>query len=289
VTAALLVNAAALAATYTLIALGFVLVLNAVGAVNFAHGELVMAGGFMGVLLAAWLPLPGVLLLPLALVPMAALGLLVGATAYRPIADRPPAAVFVSTIAVGIVLQNGALALFGAAPRTGPALWPGAPLDMLGIPVGRQQAALILAALALAGGTALLLGRTQFGRRLRASAEDRDMARAIGIDVDRMTLAAFALAAVLAGAAGMLLSRQYFVTPGEGGLFMLKAYIAATIGGWGRIGGAVAGAVLIAAFDVLVAAWVSQIASEALLYGAVLAVMMIRPQGLFGEAAGRRA
>jgi branched-chain amino acid transport system permease protein len=99
---------------------------------------------------------------------------------------------------------------------------------------------------------------------------------------------AFALGAALAGIAGLLLAPRYFITPSEGGPLMLKAYIAATLGGWGRLGGAVIGALIVAAFQVLLSRFISYIAAEALLYAVILVLLAWRPRGLFGEAAGRR-
>ena len=274
--AQLTINALALGAAYALVALGFVLIINATSAVNFAQGDLVMAGGFVSVSLAALVPLPGIVLLPLVLVVMAALGLLFSLLAYFPLRRRPPVSVFISTIALGIVLQNAANGIYGGAPRAGPAL-------------DRQSLAILVTAALLVVGLHLLLGRTQLGRRMRAVADDQEMARAVGIPVTAMIALTFALAAALAGAAGLLLANQFFVTPVEGTNLMIKAYIAVVIGGWGRLHGAVAGAMLIAFFEVGVAAWISYPVAEALLYAALLAVLFLRPQGLFGEAAGRRA
>ena len=110
----LVLNGMALGAAYALVALGFVLVLNATGAVNFAQGDLVMAGGYTSAALAAALPLPGLALLPVVIGAMALLGLLVAGLAYFPLMRRPATAVFVSTIAIGLVLQNAALNLFGS-------------------------------------------------------------------------------------------------------------------------------------------------------------------------------
>ncbi len=115
------------------------------------------------------------------------------------------------------------------------------------------------------------------------------MARACGIPVTAMIALTFALGAALAGAAGLLLSNQFFVTPTSGSGLILKAYIAVTIGGWGSIAGAVAGALLIAAFEVVVSYTLSYTAATAALYLALLAILAVRPQGLFGEAARRRA
>ncbi|MGF1627471.1 MAG: branched-chain amino acid ABC transporter permease [Alphaproteobacteria bacterium] len=283
----LLANSLALGAAYALMAIGFVLVLNAVNAVNFAHGDWVVAGGFVTVLLAGQLPLPGLALLPLVIAIMMVLGLLVGAIAYLPLRQRPPTSVFVSTIAVGIVIQNGLLAAFGAAPRATPALLPGSGLGVLGL--SDQQAATLVAAVAIIAGLGWTLERTRLGRWMRASAQDPEIARSLGIPVMAMTLVSFAAAAGLAGAAGLMTGHALFMTPSDGGQFMLKAYIAVTIGGWGRLSGAVAGAFVIALFEVLFAGLVSYVWAEAALYLTLLLVLALRPQGLLGEPARVRA
>jgi branched-chain amino acid transport system permease protein len=285
----LLINGLALGAAYALVALGFVLVLNATGAVNFAQGDLVMAGGYVAVALSGIIPGPGIVLLPLVVLLSAALGLAVSAVAYFPLMRRPPTAVFISTIAVGIVLENGATLAFGGAPRAAPPLLGTGDTVFAGLAVTHQSLAIIGVAALLVAAQHLVLTRTQFGRMLRATAQDREMALTIGIPVHRMIAASFALGAALAGTAGLLLSNQYFVTPESGSDFMIKAYIAATIGGWGSLAGAVAGALLVALFEVGIASLVSYSAASAALDVALLAILFWRPQGLFGEAVRRRA
>jgi len=285
----LAINTLSLGAAYALVAVGFVLVLNAAGAVNFAHGDLVMAGGFVAIMLAGIMPLPGLALLPAVIAIMGLIGLGVALIAYFPLAKRPPAAIFASTIAVGAILQHGVLALFGAEPRAGPAIAGDTPLFLFGAAIGRDSLVIIAAAAILIGALAWLLHGTQTGRRLRATAQDRDMARALGIRVHGVIALTFALGAALAGVAGLLLAPRYFMTPTEGGPLMLKAYIAATLGGWGNLGGAVLGALIVAAFQVVISRFVSYTTAEALLYGGILLILMLRPQGLFGEAARRRA
>jgi branched-chain amino acid transport system permease protein len=285
----LVVNGISLGAAYALVALGFVLVLNATGAVNFAQGDLVMAGGFVAVALAGLLPGPGILLLPLVLALMALFGLLFSLLVYFPLRNRPPVSVFISTIAAGIILQNTANAVFGGEPRTLPPLVAGGHVRVGPVAVGKQALAIIVVAALLIAGQHLLFARTQAGRRLRATAQDPQMARAIGIPVPRMIALTFALATALAGAAGLLLGHQFFVTPTGGTELIVAAYIAVVVGGWGSIGGAVAGAMLIALFEVVVSAYVSYTAATALLYAALLAILFLRPQGLFGEATQRRA
>lgn len=280
-------NALALGSAYALVAIGFVLVLNATTAVNFAHGEGVVAGGFAAVALAILLPpdiaIPGLLLLPGVLVVTALLGLAIGALAYLPLRNRPPISVFVSTIAVGIIIANGLNATFGAAPRTAPPLIGVGTIEFLGASISRQSLAIIGIAFVLIVGLTLILQRTQLGRQFRACAQDPEMARALGIRLTRITMISFALGTAFAGAAGLLLAHQFFVSPSDGGTLILKAYIAVVIGGWGSLRGAAAGAMLIAFFEVGVATFSSQSWAEGLLYIAVLLVLFLRPQGIFGE------
>lgn len=280
-------NALALGSAYALVAIGFVLVLNATTAVNFAHGEGVVAGGFAAVALAILLPpdipIPGLLLLPGVLLVTALLGLAIGALAYLPIRKRPPISVFVSTIAVGIIIANGLNATFGAAPRTAPPLIGVGTIEFLGASLSRQSLAIIGITAVLMSGLAMVLQRTQLGRQFRACAQDPEMARALGIRLTRITMISFALGTAFAGAAGLLLAHQFFITPSDGGTLILKAYIAVVIGGWGSLRGAAAGAMLIAFFEVGVATFSSQPLAEGLLYIAVLLVLFFRPQGLFGE------
>lgn len=279
----------ALGAAYALIALGFVLVLNATRAVNFAQGDLVVTGGFIGAALASQLPLPGYALLPVVMLAMAGIGLCVSALAYWPIRSRPPVAVFTTTIAVGIILQNGLNGVFGPEPRGAPPLFAGSNLDIYGLAVSRQSLAIIGAAALLIAGQLFLTNYTQLGRAMRATAQDRDMAAAIGIPVARMVAFIFAASAALGGAAGLLLANQFFVTPTDGTNLIIKAYIAVVIGGWGRIGGALAGAMLIALFETVISAWIDYTVATGLLYAVVLAILLVRPSGLFGEVEGRRA
>ena len=302
-TVQLLLNGLALGAAYALCALGFVLILNATGAVNFAQGDMVMAGGFAAIALATIWPVPGVALLPAVVLLTAVLGLILSVVAYFPLKSRPPVAVFISTIAVGIILQNTANVVFGPEPRAAPPLFGGGTLRLGGIVIGGQSLAIIAVAAALIVAQHLVFARTQLGRHMRATAQDRDMAEALGVRVNAMIALTFALATALAGAAGLLLANVFFVTPTDGSNYILKAYIAATIGGWGRIAGAILGAMLIAIFEVIFpalpllipalpasVAWLfSQTSATIVLYLALLAILFWRPQGLLGEAAQRRA
>jgi branched-chain amino acid transport system permease protein len=302
----ILLNALALGSAYALLAIGFVLVLNATSAVNFTQGDMVMAGGYIAVAAATAMPLPGIALLPVVIALMLAIGLAFSALAYFPLMTRPPVAVFISTIALGIVFQNTANAIFGAAPRAAPPLFGGGAVSLGGVTIGAQAASVIAVAAALIAAQWWLFARTPLGLRLRATAQDRQMAEAAGIRVNWMIAATFALAAALAGAAGLLLANTFFVSPTDGTNYIIKAYIAVTIGGWGSLAGAVLGAMLIALFEVIypaiptllpfvdaaspfAAAAFSQTTATIVLYAVVLVILVFRPQGIFGEKVQRRA
>ncbi|HJS32065.1 MAG TPA: branched-chain amino acid ABC transporter permease [Alphaproteobacteria bacterium] len=303
--AQLLVNGIALGAAYALCTLGFVLVLNATGAVNFAQGDMVTAGGLTSVAIASVLPLPAIVLMPAVVVAVGALGVIAASIAYLPLKNRPTVAVFISTIALGVILQNTMLAAAGPAPHAAPPLISTRLVRLYGVALPLQSLAVICFAVVVGAGLFVLLYRTRLGQKMRATAQDRTMAAALGVDVVRIIILTFALAAALGGAAGVLLANTFFVTPFDGGNYILKAYIAATIGGWGSIAGAVAGALLIALFEVLFPALpliapslarlpaaaeiFSQTSAAIALYVALLAILMLRPQGLFGDLARRRA
>ena len=282
-------NTRALAAAYALGALGFVLIINGGGAVNFAHGDLVMAGGFIAVFLALQVDLPGVVLAPAVIVLAGLLGLALSVAAYFPLRRGQPVGIYVSTIAVGVMLQNATLNLFGAAPRRGPALIESEPLRLGGIAMSSQALATLAVAAALLLALHLLLQRSRLGRQLRATAQDPLMAESVGIDTRTMIALSFMLAAGLAGAAGLLLAPLHFVSPHDGAALILKAYVATVIGGWGRIHGALLGALIVALFEVVGATLVSHPAAEAALYVLLLGMLWLKPEGLFGEPARRRA
>jgi branched-chain amino acid transport system permease protein len=274
---------------YALVALGFVLALNAAGAVNFAHGDLVVLGGMVAVVLATWLRLPGPLLLPLVALALGLAGVLAAHVAILPLARRPPEATFVATLALAALIEQGLTVTMGAAPRTAPAFAGSGAVEIAGIALGRQPLAIVLVGGVLVAAVWFLLERTQVGRRMRAVAADRHMARAVGIPVGRYVTLSLALAGALAGVAGFLLGHQFLITPTQGAGHMIKAYIAVAIGGWGSVPGALIGALAIGVFETFVSTEVGDAWASAALYIAVLAVLTLRPQGLFGEPVGRRA
>jgi branched-chain amino acid transport system permease protein len=284
----LAINGVALGAAYALVALGFVFIINATSAVNFAHGDLVMAGGYVAISLGSLAAWPVIVTLPLVAAIMFVIGIAVALIAYFPLINRPPATVFISTLLCGIVLQNLFLILFGPQARAAPPLIKSGMVHFGAIEISIQAAGTLAVAAALIGLQYLIFARTQIGRRLRATAQDRQMAQAVGIRASVMIAGTFGAGTALAGVAGALLANQFFVYPTGGIPLSVYAYIAVVIGGWGSIAGAVIGAMMISVFQVVVSAYVSYAVATGLLYFVLLLVFFFRPQGIFGELVQRR-
>jgi len=214
--------------------------------------------------------------------------------------------VFISTISMGAILETATLLLFGPSPRVGPPILTNGSLQLGAAVLNVQALSMIVLAVALVAAQYWILSKTVLGKRLRAVAEDREMATALGMNVNVMIFITFGIAASLAGAAGLMFANTFYITPGDGEAYMIKTYVAATMGGWGSLRGAVVGAFIVAAFEVLVPslpvilpgligaipsfdALFSPTASTIWLYLAFLVVLFFRPQGLFGEAVQQRA
>ncbi len=302
----LVLNTLSLGAAYSLLAIGFVLVLNATGAVNLAHGSFVVVGGFISASLGAALKIPGIFILPFVLAGMVVIGGLLSLIAYYPLRNRPAVSVFISTISMGAILETATLLLFGASPRVGPPILSSGSSQIGDIVLSVQSLSIIVLAIVLVTAQYLILSRTVLGKRLRAVAQDREMAMALGMNVNIMIVITFGIAAALAGAAGLMFANAFFISPGDGENYVIKTYVAATMGGWGSLRGAVAGALIVAAFEVLIPSipallpWLiasvpslgvvfSATASTICLYLVFLVVLFFRPQGLFGEAVQQRA
>ena len=286
----LIVDGLALGAIYALAALAFVLALNGIGAVNLAHGNLVTFGGFAAIVMAARAPSwPGLVFLPAVALVMALIGL--GLAAVLPHRPRRNALddLSIGTFAVGAILATVVAAALGRRPVSGPALLTQGHLHVFGHDVSGQSLIVIVAAAVLVPAVHLLLNATQFGRRLRAAGQDPDLAQALGIPTRRMAALTFALGATMAGIAGMLLADRFSMSAGYGLDLLVKSYIAVAIAGWGQAGAAALIALLIALFDTAIAAVAPAVVADGVIYAALLILLAVQPQGLYGPAAQRRA
>ena len=284
----LTINGLALGSIYALVALGLLLIFNTVQIVNFAQGQLLMLGAFIGVTGMVSHDLPVPLAWGATLVAMAALGLVFMAVTYFPLRGKPATLVILTTISMGIVLENLALIIWGPLPTALPSPVRGMPLRFAGAVVSRHQ-------LFIFATTALVLllqwaflTRTRFGLLMQATAQDLTMARLVGTPVRATIAVAFASGAALAGIAGLLVAPIFFAEPTMGGALGLKAFVVSVLGGFGNLPGAVVGGLLLGLIETFGARYLSSDYRDAYAFIIMILVLCVRPQGLFGERAGER-
>lgn len=283
----LVVTGLALGCIYALLALGFVLILNASGAINFAQGELVMLGGFIVVWLVSDLALPWYATFSLALATMAVLGWALERFAFRPLKGKPFVTVFISTIGFGIVLRNLALVVWGPNPRALPPLF-GDVVRAGTMVISRQHLFVIGVTLVLLLALQAFFFRTMTGRMMRAQAQDEEAARLMGVPTGRMMTLTFVLSSLLAGLAGFLLAPVFFIYPDMGHLVILKLFIAVVIGGFGSMPGAILGGIFLGLIEVLAAAYISSMYKDVIAFAVLMLFLFLKPDGILGEAVSEK-
>lgn len=285
----LLTNGLAIGCIYALVSCGFVWVYNAVGAVNFAHGELVMVGGFLGVSASLALGLaPGPALL-LAVLGSAVLGLAFQRVAYAPVRDRPPVTFIIVSIGMSILLRNAALIVWGPDPVSLPGFMGRSMVHLGGSSISANHLLIVGVTLATFWLQHLFFTRTRLGRWLGATAQDQEAARLMGIRVPRMIALTFVLSAAVAALAGYLVVPVIFVSPDMGLFVILKAFIAMVIGGFGSIPGTLAGGVFLGVLEVLTAFYVSSHYKDVFAFFLLILILLVRPEGFFGENVEEKA
>lgn len=280
-----LVNGLTLGAVYTLIALSFSLVMGILGVLNLAIAELFMIGGFLGfTVIAASLPLP--LALATGMIGAALIAIVIEKVAYQPLRDAPVVTPLLSTLGFSIILQNVATNMWGSDPLQLPDEFLGTRLTFGPVSIGAMQLVVLGAAVALVAMLAYVVQRTSIGRALRAVAENRDVARLLGVHASRVTLLAFVLSGALAGAAGVLIGLHYAaITPYVGVETGLKAIAVMVIGGVTRIWGVLVAGPLIGIAEVLTVAYGGSQIRDFVVYGFMILILLLRPQGLLGGRA----
>ena len=278
-----IVSGLSIGCIYALVGFGFVLVYNAVGAVNFAHGELVMFGGYFGYAFAIGMAMPLWVALISSLVAMALLGILYNQVAYYPMRHRPAVTVIIASIGMSIMLRNSALAIWGPDPvRLNSFLGEGI-VNIGGVVIPRHQLLIFVVTAIVFIGQSFFFSRTSIGRKLEATAQDQEAAQLMGIDVKWMITLTFILAALLAAVAGFLVAPLWFIEPNVGLVIIVKAFIAIVIGGFGSIPGLVVGGLFLGVTEVLVASHLTSEYKDVISYLILITVLLVLPQGFFGE------
>jgi branched-chain amino acid transport system permease protein len=283
-----IVNGLTLGAVYTLIALSFSLVMGILGILNLAIAELFMFGGYLGfaTVMAHW-PLPVAIVAGMA--GAALLAMVIEKVGYQPLRDAPVVTPMLSTLGFSIILQNVATNIWGSDPLQLSDELLGTRFVVGPISISAMQVLVLGATIALVATLAYIVQRTSIGRALRAVAENRDVARLLGVPANRLTLLAFALSGALAGAAGVLISLHYAaITPYIGVEVGLKAIAVMVIGGTTRIWGALVAGPLIGVLEVMTVAYGGSQIRDFVVYGFMIAVLLLRPQGILGGMRGEQ-
>jgi branched-chain amino acid transport system permease protein len=288
----MLVSGLAMGSIYALVALGFVLIFNAVGVVNFAQGEFVMLPAFITVVLLGALEGFGVPFLAVYLITivfMGLFGILFQRIAYYPLRNRSFLPVVISTIGVSIFLKNGAQVVFGAEPRAMARPTAADVLNLGGVYIDPQYIVIIVCTLALLAFQYFFFERTSLGKKMQATAQDKDMARLLGIRVATMIAITFAYSSMLGAAAGILVGPIFYVTKEMGGLLGVKAFCSTIVGGFGSVPGAILGGLFLGVIEVFSSFYISSAYRDAFAFIVLVLVLLIRPQGLFGEKVAEKA
>lgn len=283
-----IVSGLGLGAMYGLIALGFYITYAVSSTVNFSQGTSVMLGAVLAFVFSqqlGWGIVPSVVV---ALAACALWGVLVERLAVRPFVRAGSNAWLMSTVAVGIVLENVVLFTFGKEPRSFPSPFSGAHLRIGDIDVYPLQVAIPLVGLAVAFGLALFTRRTRLGQALAAIVQNPAAASLMGINVSVAVTATYAFSTVLAGIAGILIAPLVTVAADLGTLFGIKAFAVAILGGISSARGVVTAGFIFGLTEALVTAFLGSSHTNILTFALVIVALAIRPHGLFGLAAVKK-
>jgi branched-chain amino acid transport system permease protein len=279
-----IVNGISVGSIYALMATGYALIYSLLGFSNWAHGDIAMVGAYLGFLFVATLHLPWWLALILALLGAGLLSVISERVAYRKIRKNNSPTMFLMIAAMGlsVALQNFVLVTVGSKFKTYPQILPIKAIEIGGVYIGLIDLISFLVSVVVIIYLYYLIEKTKFGLAVKAAATNMQVASLLGINVDKYISLVFLLAGALAGLSGVFLGMKYTVYP-QLGNFALKAFIASVFGGLGSVPGAIVGALFIGLMEVFVAGYVSAGLRDLFTFSLLIAVLVIRPTGLFGK------
>lgn len=279
-----IVNGISVGSIYALMATGYALIYSLLGFSNWAHGDIAMVGAYLGFLFVAALHLPWWAALILALLGAGLLSVISERVAYRKIRKNNSPTMFLMIAAMGlsVALQNFVLVTVGSKFKTYPQILPIKAIEIGGIYIGLIDLISFVVSVIVIIYLYYLIEKTKFGLAVKAAATNMQVASLLGINVDKYISLVFLLAGALAGLSGVFLGMKYTVYP-QLGNFALKAFIASVFGGLGSVPGAIVGALFIGLMEVFVAGYVSAGLRDLFTFSLLIAVLVIRPTGLFGK------
>ena len=280
-----LISGVSLGSVYAIIALGYTMVYGIAKMLNFAHGDVIMVGGYISLLAMSSLGLPWWVGVLLAMVVCTVLGVIIEGLAYKPLRAAPSLAVLITAIGVSYFLQNAAQLIWGASPMSYTPIVSGS-LQLFGeqLSISYVSMLTIVVCAAIMVGLTLFTSKSKMGKAMRACSEDKGAAQLMGINVNRTISLTFAIGSALAAVAGVLLcSFNTSLMPTTGSMPGIKAFTAAVFGGIGSIPGAFLGGILLGIIEALAKAYISTQLANSIVFAVLIIMLLVRPAGLLGR------
>lgn len=282
-----LINGISLGSVYAIIALGYTMVYGIAKMLNFAHGDIIMVGGYVVFTAMNSGGMPVIPAIILSMIFCTILGVIIEGIAYRPLRNAASSlAVLITAIGVSYFLQNAALLIFGANMKsfTSVVTIPAIKLADGGLTITGEVMVTVAACIVIMAGLMLFVNFSKPGRAMLAVSEDKGTAQLMGVNVNATITLTFAIGAGLAAVAGVLLCSAYpSLTPTTGAMPGIKAFVAAVFGGIGSIPGAMLGGILLGVIENLSKAYISSQVADAIVFSVLIIVLIVKPTGIFGK------
>ena len=278
----LIVSGIAAGALYALVAIGLVLIYKATDIVNFAQGESVTVGAYMGWLFVTEFHMPYFPAIAAVMVASALVGMVVERVAYRPLIKSPPFTVILATLAVGLIIKNVIRLIWHDTPRTISGALSATPLEFGGVLITPERLAIMLTVAVVVTGLMLFFRYAKLGKAMRATAQSQEAAALMGISVSGIFSKTWAMGSALGGIAGVLIAPLVGINTELGGV-LIPGFVAAIVGGFTSIPGAIVGGIMVGIFENFAGVFISSSFKRVVSFVILLAVLMIRPSGLFGK------
>lgn len=279
-----LINGISLGSVYAIIALGYTMVYGIAKMLNFAHGDVIMVGGYMAFCASTYMGIGAIPSIIFSIVVCTILGIVIEKLAYKPLRQATSLAVLITAIGVSYFLQNLALLIWSSNPKSFPNMVGLSSLTIGDTTISGTAIVTILANIVIMIVLTLFTGKTKMGKAMRAVSEDKGAAELMGINVNRTISMTFAIGSGLAAIAGVLLCSAYpTLMPTTGSMPGIKAFTAAVFGGIGSIPGAMVGGILLGVIEIFAKAYISTELADAIVFAVLIIVLIVKPSGLLGK------